>query len=135
MSYNTQTSIDTLGLETHLSHRNLSLLHSAQDKPVLFFLLSDTFVLNARTEVVKLPMDPFSLALGVLTVVETSAKAAETLVSLLDAKQLALLSYHIDAPEWRTWSNPEFLLSDKGIRLDEVTPQVRQAVMAVVEAA
>ncbi|KXJ85925.1 hypothetical protein Micbo1qcDRAFT_168931 [Microdochium bolleyi] len=41
---------------------------------------------------------------------------------------------HIDSPEWRTWSNPEFLLSDKGIRLDEHAPALRDAVMAVVSA-
>ncbi|KAJ1327413.1 DUF3500 domain-containing protein [Microdochium nivale] len=41
---------------------------------------------------------------------------------------------HIDSPEWRTWSNPEFLLSDKGVRLDEHPQDLRDAVMAVVAA-
>ncbi|KAM0435257.1 hypothetical protein ACHAPT_003350 [Fusarium lateritium] len=41
-------------------------------------------------------------------------------------------SHHIDSPEWRTWSNPEFLLSDKGIRLDEVSSEQRNAVMRIL---
>lgn len=43
------------------------------------------------------------------------------------------MHYHIDSHEWRTWSNPEFLLSDKGVRLDEVSPALRDKVLAVLE--
>ncbi|KAJ4295856.1 hypothetical protein N0V88_004558 [Collariella sp. IMI 366227] len=39
--------------------------------------------------------------------------AANTLLSKLSPSQLSLLTYHIDSPEWRTWSNPELLLSPK----------------------
>lgn len=39
----------------------------------------------------------------------------------------------MDAPEWRTWSNPEFLLSDKGIRLDEISPELRDKVFEVLK--
>jgi hypothetical protein len=60
--------------------------------------------------------------------------ATESLLSILDDKQRQSLSYHIDSPEWRTWSNPEFLLSDKGLRLDEVTPSIRDAIMRIIEA-
>jgi hypothetical protein len=60
--------------------------------------------------------------------------AANTLLTQLTPAQLSLVSYHIDSPEWRSWSNPEFLLSDKGIRLDELTPSVRAAVLALLEA-
>lgn len=42
--------------------------------------------------------------------------------------------YHIDSPEWRSWSNPEILLSDKGIRLDEITPELAANVLKVLEA-
>jgi hypothetical protein len=49
-------------------------------------------------------------------------------------EQLSRTIYHIDSPEWRTWSNPEFLLSDKGIRLDEVTSNLRDRVMEVLKA-
>lgn len=60
--------------------------------------------------------------------------AATSLLGQLTPDQLALVSYHIDSPEWRSWSNPEFLLSNKGIRLDELTPAIRAAVLAVLEA-
>lgn len=60
--------------------------------------------------------------------------AATSLLSLLAPAQLALVQYHIDSPEWRSWSNPEFLLSPKGLRLDEVSPAIRAAVLAVLEA-
>ncbi|KAL2676857.1 hypothetical protein Neosp_010623 [[Neocosmospora] mangrovei] len=59
--------------------------------------------------------------------------ATNELVQLLDDKQRQKTCYHIDSPEWRTWSNPEFLLSDKGIRLDEVSSEQRTAVMRVLE--
>ncbi|OAA59777.1 hypothetical protein SPI_05975 [Niveomyces insectorum RCEF 264] len=64
--------------------------------------------------------------------------AADRVVALvqadpqLRAKQLV---YHIDDPSWRTWSNPEFLLSDRGVRLDEVGETVRTAVLDVLRAA
>lgn len=41
--------------------------------------------------------------------------------------------HHIDSPEWRSWSNPEFLLSDKGIRLDEITSDLRNKTLKVLE--
>jgi hypothetical protein len=60
---------------------------------------------------------------------------AKKLLSLLDNEQTRKLgSYHIDDPAWRTWSNPEFLLSDKGLRLDEQTPEIRGAILSVLEA-
>src|ERR1700742_2373244 len=56
----------------------------------------------------------------------------ETLLGQLTPAQTARLSHHIDSPEWRTWSNPEFLLSDKGIRLDELEPPVRDGVLSIL---
>ena len=53
----------------------------------------------------------------------------------MDDRQKSIVSYHVDSPEWRTWSNPEFLFSDKGVRLDELTPELRDAVMSVLRAA
>ncbi|EXJ84845.1 hypothetical protein A1O3_05519 [Capronia epimyces CBS 606.96] len=55
-------------------------------------------------------------------------------LSQLTPAQRDRLSYHIDSPEWRTWSNPEFLLSDKGVRLDEVTAPVRDSLLAILQA-
>ncbi|KAL2182529.1 hypothetical protein L209DRAFT_775320 [Thermothelomyces heterothallicus CBS 203.75] len=66
--------------------------------------------------------------------IEAILSAAETLLSKLTPDQQATLSYHIDSPEWRTWSNPEFLLSDKGLRLDELGPETRAAALGLLEA-
>lgn len=59
--------------------------------------------------------------------------AATGLMALLTDEEKKRVLYHVDSPEWRTWSNPEFLLSPKGLRLDEVRPEVRDACMAVLE--
>lgn len=45
-----------------------------------------------------------------------------------------MTQHHLDSPEWRTWSNPEFLLSDKGVRLDELDPAARDAALGLLEA-
>jgi hypothetical protein len=42
------------------------------------------------------------------------------------------LCYPIDGPEWRRWSNPEFLINPNGLRLEELSPQKRQAVLEVL---
>ncbi|KAG2416022.1 hypothetical protein HFD88_007214 [Aspergillus terreus] len=65
--------------------------------------------------------------------IEHIVSTTNALLALLDDSQKSALSYHIDSPEWRTWSNPEFLLSNKGLRLDEVTPTVRDAILAVLQ--
>lgn len=58
--------------------------------------------------------------------------AADNLISLLSQQQKLDIFYHIDDPKWRTWSNPEFLFSHKGIRLDEVGLPVREATMRLL---
>jgi hypothetical protein len=42
--------------------------------------------------------------------------------------------FHIDSPEWRTWTNPEFLLSDNGLRLDDVSSDLRTAILEILKA-
>ena len=59
--------------------------------------------------------------------------SANSLLSLLSPQQTALVSHHIDSPEWRSWSNPEFLLSNKGLRLDELTRPIRDSVLSLLE--
>lgn len=66
--------------------------------------------------------------------VDQIVKAANSLILQLTPEQLSKVSHHVDSPEWRTWSNPEFLLSDKGIRLDEVNSSVREASLALLAA-
>lgn len=59
--------------------------------------------------------------------------AADLLASLSDGAKEKIL-FHMDSPEWRTWSNPEFLLSDKGIRLDQASVYVRTKSLALLQA-
>lgn len=65
--------------------------------------------------------------------VDKIVTAADKLVSLCSEDQQTKLFYHIDSPEWRTWSNPEFLFSHKGIRLEEVSSLIRDATMSLLQ--
>ncbi|KAM0564112.1 hypothetical protein ACHAPJ_000321 [Fusarium lateritium] len=66
--------------------------------------------------------------------IENIVKTANLAISKMTPEQKTLSHYHIDSPEWRTWSNPEFLLSSKGIRLDEIHQDLREAAMGILEA-
>ncbi|KAK6954022.1 hypothetical protein Daesc_003984 [Daldinia eschscholtzii] len=65
--------------------------------------------------------------------IDAITRAANAVISQLSAEQTARTLLHIDSPEWRSWSNPEFLVSDKGIRLDEITPSLRDSVFLLLE--
>ena len=67
--------------------------------------------------------------------IDDITKAAQAVLNNLDEQQRSKVCFHIDDPEWRSWSNPEFLLSDKGIRLDEITSELRAQVLRVLETA
>jgi hypothetical protein len=59
---------------------------------------------------------------------------ARKLLDALSLEQASRLSYTVDAPEWQSWANPEFMQHDTGLRLDELDAPIRDAVFAVVEA-
>ena len=59
--------------------------------------------------------------------------AAEKLLALASQEQRARLGYPVDAHEWQSWANPEFMQHDTGLRLDEVDPALRDAALALVE--
>ncbi|KAI2613673.1 uncharacterized protein GGS25DRAFT_468401 [Hypoxylon fragiforme] len=61
------------------------------------------------------------------------AAAAQHVIALLSPAQAVRTLLHIDSPEWRSWSNPEFLLSDKGVRLEELAPAQRESVLGLLE--
>lgn len=65
--------------------------------------------------------------------IEQIVRATKDLQTLLSTEQLAKISLHVDSPEWRSWSNPEFLLSDKGLRLDEVDTHTRDAILGILK--
>lgn len=62
------------------------------------------------------------------------AAAASALLSLLSPEQREKLTYPLDAPEWRGWSNPEFVFFRNGLRMEDQTDEVAGAMLEVVEA-
>lgn len=66
--------------------------------------------------------------------IDEIVQAANYLLSQISDAQKEVLSYHVDSPEWRSWSNPEFLLSHKGLRLDELSEPIRNSILAILKA-
>lgn len=63
-----------------------------------------------------------------------AADAASALLTSLSPVARAAVQHPIDAPEWRSWSNPEFVFFRTGIRLEDQSDAVVDAALAVVEA-
>ncbi|WP_312168564.1 DUF3500 domain-containing protein [Microbacterium sp.] len=63
-----------------------------------------------------------------------AAESASALLASLSPAERAAVRYPIDAPEWRSWSNPEFVFFRTGLRLDHQKDEVVEAALAVVEA-
>lgn len=61
-------------------------------------------------------------------------RAAQALLAALSDDQRAALRYAVDAPEWRQWSNPEFLINPNGLRLEELPPPLQRLVLDVLRA-
>lgn len=60
--------------------------------------------------------------------------AAKALLETLDGGQRERLRYDIQAEEWRVWSNPEFLVHDRGLRLEDLDDAPRRAVLDLIQA-
>src|SRR6478735_773610 len=60
--------------------------------------------------------------------------AAGDLLAALDEPSRAKLCYPVDAVEWQTWANPEFMQFDTGLRLEFQPPAVRAAALALMKA-
>jgi hypothetical protein len=60
--------------------------------------------------------------------------AAGQLRNLLSPEQRQLASFPIDAPEWRRWQNTEIYAETGGLRLEEATDAIRNAVLALMRA-
>lgn len=65
--------------------------------------------------------------------IQPIVSAAQELLESMSETQKQRTQYHIDSPQWRSWSNPEFLLSDKGIRLDEIGSDLRRNILKVLQ--
>lgn len=61
-------------------------------------------------------------------------EAALALLTQFGDRERKQVCYAVDAPEWRIWSNPEFLVNPRGLRLEELSPASRRAILAVIEA-
>ncbi|MFN3866507.1 MAG: DUF3500 domain-containing protein [Demequina sp.] len=59
-------------------------------------------------------------------------EAAVEALAALTADERARFSYDLDAPEWRAWSNPEFVIHEVGVRLEDLTPYAADAVLGLV---
>ncbi|MEI4272634.1 DUF3500 domain-containing protein [Klenkia sp. LSe6-5] len=60
--------------------------------------------------------------------------AARALVDLLPADDRARVQHDVDAVEWQTWANPEFMQFDTGLRLEFQPAEVRRAALALMAA-
>jgi hypothetical protein len=60
--------------------------------------------------------------------------AAENLLAALSDDDRARATFGVDAAEWQTWANPEFMQFDTGLRLEFQPPEVREKALALVRA-
>lgn len=60
--------------------------------------------------------------------------AAEDLLAALDDDARERVRFVVDAVEWQTWANPEFMQFDTGLRLDGQPQDVRDKALALVRA-
>src|SRR6476619_3046093 len=65
---------------------------------------------------------------------EAMVAAAVDLLAALDDDARKRISFDVDAVEWQTWANPEFMQFDTGLRLDLQPRDVREKALALVRA-
>jgi hypothetical protein len=65
---------------------------------------------------------------------DAMASAARAMLSLADPSQLETMRLPIESRCWRQWSNPELYVNRHGLRLDEISPRLRDAILRVIEA-
>ena len=66
--------------------------------------------------------------------VEAMVAAAHDLLAALSADDRARVAFPVDAVEWQTWANPEFMQFDTGLRLDGQPELVREKTLALMRA-
>ena len=60
--------------------------------------------------------------------------AATALIGVVSPAQRAAMTFPIESDRWRHWQNTELYVEDYGLRLDEASDRVREAVMDVLRA-
>ena len=66
--------------------------------------------------------------------IDRMVQAADALIQAVSESQRDSLLYPIEAPEWRSWMNPEIYMFHHGIRLEEVSDEVAEAVHDLLRA-
>ncbi|WP_203047665.1 DUF3500 domain-containing protein [Pimelobacter simplex] len=66
--------------------------------------------------------------------IEAMVDAARDLLAVLDAEGRERIAFAVDAVDWQTWANPEFMQFDTGLRLDLQPEVVREKALALVRA-
>ena len=66
--------------------------------------------------------------------VEAMMVAAEALLAAVSDEDRPRLTHAVDAVEWQTWANPEFMQFDTGLRLEFQPDPVRQKALDLVQA-
>lgn len=61
-------------------------------------------------------------------------EAVNALLSRMSAEQKKTSCFPSGSPQWRHWQNTELYVEDYGLRLDEISEPLREAVMAVLRA-
>lgn len=64
----------------------------------------------------------------------TQARAAQKLLAALSPTERAAAQYPVDAPQWRAWSNPEFVVHRVGVRLEDMATTTSGAVLELIRA-
>ena len=65
---------------------------------------------------------------------EGMVAAAFRVLAKLTPEQRMAVNHPVDAPEWRAWSNPEFVIHRVGVRLEELSTDAAAAALALVAA-
>jgi hypothetical protein len=65
---------------------------------------------------------------------EAMAAAAAGLIAHVTPEQRASMTFPLRSEMWRSWQNTELYVEHHGLRLDEVSPELQEAAMAVVRA-
>ena len=60
------------------------------------------------------------------------AAAARHVLDVLSDDERARFRYDLDAPDWRGWSNPEFVFHRNGLRLEDLEPHKVGAILELV---
>ena len=65
---------------------------------------------------------------------QTIAETATNVLSRLDDAQRRKMQFPVESDVWRKWQNTELYVENHGLRLDEVSKEIREGVVAVLRA-